>query len=66
LIDAIVYSKNGVTKIITNDETNVGSLKWSDVVFAYIFDLYEKEWRHFDKSCLSFKHWTHIWTKHHY
>jgi len=23
------------------------------------------KWRCFDKSCLSFKHWTHIHTKHH-
>jgi len=40
-------------------------MKWSDVIFVNIFNLYEEEWRCLDKFCLSFKHWTHICTKHH-
>jgi hypothetical protein len=47
-----------------DDETNIGG-RWSDIAFVDILDLYEKEWRRLDKSCLSFKHWTHIHTKHH-
>ncbi len=48
-----------------DDETNVGG-RWSAFAFANILDLYEEEWRHLDKSCLSFKHWTHIRTKYHH
>ncbi len=47
-----------------DDETNVGG-RWSDIALANIFDLYEEEWRYLDKSCLSFKHWTHICIEHH-
>ncbi len=46
-----------------DDETNV-KRRWSDVVLANILDLYEKEWKCLDESCLSFKHWTHICTEH--
>jgi len=46
------------------DETNIRE-RWSDIALANILDLYEKKWRCFDKFCLSFKHWTHIRTKHH-
>jgi len=49
---------------IVDDEANIRG-RWSDIAFVNILDLYEEEWRHFDKSCLSFKHWTHIRTKHH-
>ncbi len=38
-----------------DDETNV-KWRWSDVVLANILDLYEKEWKCLDESCLSFKH----------
>ncbi len=34
-----------------DDETNVEG-RWSDIALVNIFDLYEEEWRHFDKSCL--------------
>jgi hypothetical protein len=47
---------------VGDDETNVGG-RWIDVV--NILDLYEEEWMHIDKSCLAFKHWTHIHIKHH-
>lgn len=48
----------------TDDETNVGK-RWNGIAFVNILDLYEKKWKHFDKSCLLFKHWTHIRTKNH-
>jgi hypothetical protein len=51
-------------KKIGDDETNVPR-KWSDVIFVNIFNLYEKKWKCLDKSCLSFKHWTHICIEHH-
>jgi hypothetical protein len=45
-----------------DDETNVGG-RWNVIAFANILDLCEEEWRHLDKSCLSFKHWTQIRTE---
>jgi hypothetical protein len=47
-----------------DDETNVEK-RWNDIIVVYIFNLYEKEWKCLDKSCLLFKHQTHICTEHH-
>jgi hypothetical protein len=56
--------KSQIEKLM-NDKTSLGG-RWIDVVFPNVLDLHEKEWRQLDKSCLSFKHWTHICTKHHH
>jgi hypothetical protein len=47
-----------------DNETN---LEGGEMVLLLLtsFDLYEKKWKCFGKSCLLFKHWTHICTKNH-
>jgi hypothetical protein len=40
---------------LMNDKTSLGG-RWIDVVFPNVLNLYEKEWRQLEKSCLSFKH----------
>jgi hypothetical protein len=61
---SIVKQCHKKKKKTVDDDTNVEG-RWSDIALANIFDLYEEEWRRLDKSCLSFKHWTHIRIKHH-
>ncbi len=40
-------------------------LEGNGMILLLLTSLIYMEWRCLDKSCLSFKHWTHIRTKHH-
>ncbi len=39
--------------------------RWNDIALVSILNIYEEEWRRLNKSCLSFKHQTHIHNEHH-
>jgi hypothetical protein len=40
--------------ILQKSKINV-ERRWNDITLVYVFNLYGKEWRSFDKCCLLFK-----------